>query len=86
MLDALEAGQFAEAEKRCEKLLREYPEVVDGHLRMGTIREAQGRFQEAAEHYSKVLEMALKDPDGFDEEGIQDFTADRDRALKKAKG
>ena len=86
VLDALEIGKLAEAEKLCERLFREYPEVHDGHHHMGTIREAQGRFQEAAEHYLKVLEIVRKDPSGYDEEIIRDFTEDRERALRKARG
>ncbi len=86
VMDAFEAGKYVEAEKLCERLFREYPEVFDGHHHMGMIREAQGRFQEAAEHYEKTLEMIRKDPDNIDEETVQDFTEDRDRVLKKAKG
>lgn len=85
VMDAFEASKHAEAEKLCERLFREYPEVFDGHRHMGMIREAQGRFQEAAEHYAKVLEMIRKDPTNTDEETVQDFREDRDRALRKAK-
>lgn len=86
VLDAIEAGEYDEAEKLCEKLLREYPEMLDGHDRLATLREAQGRFQEAAEHYSKALEVIREHPEGTDEETVEYLTGKRDRALAKAKG
>lgn len=85
-LDAIEARRYDEAEKLCQQLLREYPDVFDGHDRMGELREAQGRFQEAAQHYSKVLEMIKRNPAGTDEGTLKYCTEKRDRALAKAEG
>lgn len=85
VLDAIEAHDYTEAEKRCQKLLRDYPEVIDGHRRLGQLREAQGRFEEAAERYSKVLEMIQQRPEGFDQESIEYHTKYRDDALAKVK-
>ena len=41
---------------------------------MAMLREAQGQFQEAARHYSKLLEMIEKDPTGTDHETVQYVT------------
>lgn len=85
VIDAIEARNFDEAEKRCQKLLLKYPEVIDGHERLATLREAQGRFQEAAEHYSKALEMIGRSPEEFGDETARYLTERRDQALAKAK-
>lgn len=85
VLDAIDVKNYAEAEKRCQRLLIEYPEVVDGHLRLGKLREVQERFQEAAEQYSKALEMMKQQPGGFEQETIRNFTEKRDRMLARLK-
>jgi tetratricopeptide (TPR) repeat protein len=83
--DAIDAGHYDEAEKLCQKLLQEYPDVFDGHERLAMLREAQGRFQEAADHYDKVLEMIRDNPQGTDADTVQYVTELRDEALAKAK-
>lgn len=85
VLDAIEARKYDEAEKRCQRLLLEYPEVIDGHQRLATLRDVQGRFQEAAEHYSKALEMIARTPKDFGLEAVRYITEKRDQALAKAK-
>lgn len=84
-LDAIEAGRYDQAEQLCRKLLRNHRKAFDGHDRMAKLRQAQGRFQEAARHYSKLLEMINKDPTGTDQETVQYVTEKRDRALAQVK-
>lgn len=84
-LDAIEARKYDEAEKLCQQLLREHPGAFDGHDRMGELREIQGRFGEAAEHYSKMLTMVKSNPAGTDANTLKYCTEKRDRALAKAK-
>jgi predicted TPR repeat methyltransferase len=86
VLDAIETRKYERAEQLCQRLLKEYPDVFDGHERLATLREAQGRFHEAADHYGAVLEMMMKNTWGIDEETIQYITERRDNALAKAKG
>lgn len=83
-LDAIEAGNYDRAEQLCQRLLNEYPDVFDGHERLAMLRESQGRFQEAAEHYQAVLAMMEKNTWGIDEETIEYITEQRDNALAKA--
>lgn len=83
--DAIEAGQYDQAQKLCQKLLRDYPDVFDGHQRLAMLREAQGRFQEAADHYGMVLEMMKQNPDNVDQHTIQFITELRDQALAQVK-
>ena len=83
--DAIEAGKYDQAEQLCKKLLRVYRKAPDGHDRTARLREAQGRFQEAARHYSKLLEMIKKNSAGTDQETVQYVTERRDQALAQAK-
>ena len=83
-LDAIEAGHFSEAERLCKKLLRLYRKAPDGHHRMAMLRMAQRRFDDAARHYDKLLEIARKDPRHFDPEAVQYFTEQRDQAMAQA--
>lgn len=85
VVDAIEAGNYDQAEKICQSLLNEYPELFDGHERLAMLREAQGRFKEAADHYDKVLDLMRKNPTHIDHDTIQYITEQRDRALAQAK-
>ena len=79
-LDAIEAGRSEHAELLCRRLLRNHRKAFDGHDRTAKLREAQGRFQEAVRHYTKLLEMMEKDRT-TDPETVQYITEKRDRAL-----
>jgi len=85
VVDAIEAGKYDQAENLCQRLLREYPDVFDGQERLAMLREAQGRFQEAADHYTKVIEMMNKNPQNIDQDTIQYITELRDQARAQAK-
>lgn len=84
-LDHIKAGRYDEAEKLCEELLRQYPDVIDGHDRLGMMREAQGRFGEAADHYAKVLEIIEQHPGDYDAELLDMFRRHHEESLAKAK-
>ena len=84
-LDAIQAQRYAQAEKLCQRLRRDYPEALDGLDRLGLLREAQGHFQEAADHYSAALRMIERQPQGTDAETVQSFTERRDQALARAR-
>lgn len=84
-LDAIEGRKYDQAEKLCQQLLREHPGAFDGHDRMGELREIQGRFDEAAEHYSKMLTMVKSNLAGTGADTLKYCTEKRDRALAKAK-
>ncbi len=83
-LDAIEAGQYPQAEQLCRKLLRKYRKAPDGHQCAAMLRVAQGRFEEAVRHYDKLLEMIEKNPEGTDAETVQYLTEQRDQALAQA--
>jgi tetratricopeptide (TPR) repeat protein len=84
-LDAIEAGKIEKAEALCAKLLKEFPDQLDGHDRFGMLRERQERYSDAAEHYTKALEIIASAPKLFDEDTRSLYEKRRERALKKAK-
>jgi len=83
-LDAIEAKRFDEAERLCTDLLREYPLMIDGHDRLGLLREAQGRFRDAADQYAKALALIEQDPQGCVPEITADLRNRQQQALAKA--
>lgn len=68
-LDLTNAGRFEEAEGLCRELKKRYPDQIDHLDRLGGIREAQGRFEEAAALYRQCAEFARTNP-GFDEHSV----------------
>lgn len=86
VVDAIQAKKYDQAENLCQRLLREYPDVFDGHERLAMLRKAQGRFHEATDHYEKVLDMMKKNPQGIDQETIHYITELRDQARAQIKG
>lgn len=84
-LDHIKAGRYDEAQKLCDELFRKYPDVIDGHDRLGMLREAQGRFEEAADHYGKSLAIVEQHLDDYGPEVPELFRKRRDKALAKAK-
>jgi hypothetical protein len=61
--DLIHAGKFEEAERMCQRLLDEYPEVLDGHMRLGQLFRARGEPKKAAEHLRLAAAVAFADDD-----------------------
>jgi len=85
-VNAIGARRFDEAERLCDRLLKEFPDQVDGHEQLGQLREAQGRFSEAAKHYTDALAFIDRVKEGFDEGSIAYFRECHARVLSKLKG
>jgi len=83
-LDAIDDQQYDQAERLCEQLLREYPDLIDGHDRFAMLREAQQRFPEAAEHYARALDIIKRHPHDYDPELAADFEQRRQNALAES--
>lgn len=49
-VDLIHAGKFDEAERLCHSLLDEFPDLPDGHMRLGQLFRARGEPRRAAEH------------------------------------
>src|SRR5262249_42228674 len=69
----VQAGKLDEAEQAARKLLLDYPEVHDGHDRLGMVYEARGHKREAADCYRKVIEFVRDHPDQYDPEFADTF-------------
>jgi TolA-binding protein len=66
VVDLIHAGRLDEAEQAARDLLVRYPEVPDGHDRLGMVYEARGQNHEAAACYRKVVDFMHAHPDDFD--------------------
>jgi tetratricopeptide (TPR) repeat protein len=66
VIDLIDAGRLDDAEHAARELLVRYPEVHDGHDRLGMVYEARGLPREAAECYRQVLAFIGAHPDQFE--------------------
>lgn len=69
-IDLIHAKRFDEAEKVCERLLRDYPDQVDGLERMARLFEAKGDKKRAAHYHRQTMEF-MRSHGGFDPENIE---------------
>jgi hypothetical protein len=57
-VDLIHAGKFDEAERLCHRLLDEFPDLPDGHMRLGQLFRARGEPRRAAEHLRLAAAVA----------------------------
>lgn len=82
--DSTQAGRFDKADELCRKLLKHYPNMIDGPHRLAELRSAQGRWREAAEAYDQALDVIALAPEGYDRGGVAAFRRVRDLARANA--
>ncbi len=70
VVDLVHAGKLDEAENAARDLLVRYPDVIDGHERLGMVCEARGDKKQAAHHYRQALDFIAKNPEGFEDASI----------------
>ena len=75
-LDLINAGRFDEAERMCQQLLVEFPDVFDGHMRLGQLHRRRGDHRKAADHLRRAAAMA-RSPD-YDVELADGLDAEAD--------
>ncbi len=75
-LDLIHAGRLDEAEHMCQLLLTEFPDVFDGHMRLGQLHRVRGNAKQAAEHLRIAAAMA-RTPD-YDPELAMGLDAEAD--------
>jgi len=75
-LDLIDEGRFDEAERMCQQLLVEFPDVFDGHMRLGQLHRRRGDHPKAAEHLRLAAAMA-RSPD-YDVELADGLDAEAD--------
>jgi tetratricopeptide (TPR) repeat protein len=73
VVDLIHAGRLDEAEQAARDLLVRYPEVPDGHMRLGMVYEARAQNREAADCYRKVVEFMRAHPADFDPQSPTSF-------------
>ena len=66
VVDLVRAGKLDEAERAARELLVRYPEVHDGHDRLGMVYEARGLHREAADCYRRVIELVRARAEDYD--------------------
>lgn len=73
VIDLIHAGRLDEAEQAARQLLVNYPEVHDGHDRLGMVHEARGQLREAADCYRRVVEFMRERPEDYDAGFVDSF-------------
>ncbi len=66
VVDLIADGKLDEAEQVARALLVDYPEVFDGHDRLGMVHEARGEDREAIDCYGQVVAFIRADPEQFE--------------------
>jgi tetratricopeptide (TPR) repeat protein len=69
-ISLIEQKEYAKAKENCIRLMKEFPDYIDGHERYGDLYSATGEFEKAIESYEKVIQYMKTNP-GFDKEGIE---------------
>ncbi len=73
VVDLIEDGRLDEAEAAARELLVRWPQVHDGHHRLGMVYEARGLSREAAQCYRQVVQLMLAGPEHQDPEMMTFF-------------
>lgn len=60
-VDLIHDGRFDEAERMSGQLLTEFPDLPDGHMRLGQLHRARGNPKQAAEHLRCAAAIARTD-------------------------
>ena len=76
--DLIKQNQLDEAEAVSRKLLKEYPDQVDGLNRLAMVYEARGEKEKAAEQYRKAYRFAMSH-EGFDQDAADWFLSEANR-------
>ena len=75
VIDLIDAGRLDDAEQAARELLVRYPEVHDGHDRLGRVYEARGQPRQAADCYRQVLAVIRAHADDYDPRSEQMYLA-----------
>jgi len=83
VLDLIDDKRLPEALAVCERLLREYPDVVDGLEHSGVVYEELGDLEKARDFYTRALAFTQRPDqrDDFDDRGTPSFCRERIAAI-----
>jgi len=73
--DLIKKGKLDEAEAAANKLLKEYPDQIDGLHRLAQVYEARGDKAKAVEYLRKSVEFAESE-EGFDRQSVDWFLSE----------
>jgi len=76
----IQQKNYDEAKEVCRKLLKQYPEQIDGLHRSAELFEAMGDYEKAAAFYEQTAQFA-EQADGFEKKSVEYF---RDKAAQLA--
>ena len=62
-VDLIRAGKLDEAERVCHRLLDEFPDLPDGHMRLGQLFRARDQPAKAAQHLRLAAAVARSTDD-----------------------
>ena len=78
VVDLIGKNKLDKAEAVSRKLLKKYPDQIDGFNRLAMVYEARGDKKKAAEYYRKAADFA-KSNEGFDHELIDWYLSEAKR-------
>jgi tetratricopeptide (TPR) repeat protein len=58
VIDLIHTGELDEAERLCHRLIDEFPDLPDGHMRLGQLFRARGEPSRAAQHLRLAAAVA----------------------------
>ncbi len=74
-LELINNKQYDKAQKGCERLLQEFPDVIDGLDRFAMLYEKMGDITNAILFYKKCISFINDNPDGFDPKAIDFYNS-----------
>jgi tetratricopeptide (TPR) repeat protein len=78
VVDLIGKNKLDKAEAVSRKLLKKYPDQIDGFNRLAMVYEARGDKKKAEENYRKAADFA-KSNEGFDQESIDWYLSEAER-------
>jgi tetratricopeptide (TPR) repeat protein len=66
VVDMVQAGDLDAAEQAAHELLARFPDVHDGHDRLGMVYEARDDHRQAADCYRRAINVIRDHPDTYD--------------------
>lgn len=76
----IDKKEYKKAEENCKRLMKDFPDYIDGHERYGDLFSATSEFEKAIESYEKVIQYMKTNP-GFDNTSI-DWYKEKVHVLK----
>lgn len=82
--DWIDEEEYEQAQRGCEKLLKEYPEVIDGYFRFAALYEKKSDTDKAIKCYQKCITHIKNKVVGFNPELVEYYKSKIQR-LKEGK-